>query len=113
MASATWRMASLVRTPSSRSRFTMDSFGGEGLFDDFFDEMPALCAAPSGQEESAAQEDRRELVDSEEQSRFSRMRELNALRLEMKKAVHQEDFEHAAQLRDQIRALEQKKQENG
>ena len=31
---------------------------------------------------------------------------LNALKLEMKKAVHQENFERAAELRDQIRSLE-------
>jgi protein arginine kinase activator len=29
---------------------------------------------------------------------------LNELRMELKKAVHQEDFERAAQLRDQLRA---------
>ena len=31
---------------------------------------------------------------------------MNALRMEMKKAVRQENFERAAQLRDQIHALE-------
>ena len=31
---------------------------------------------------------------------------LNALKLEMKKAVHQENFERGAELRDQVRSLE-------
>ena len=79
----------------------MDHVFGEGLFDDFFSDMPALGAAPAQQEE---QQDA--LVSREEQSRFSHMRQLNALRMEMKKAVHQENFERAAELRDQIRALE-------
>ena len=34
------------------------------------------------------------------------VRQMNALKLEMKKAVHQENFERAAELRDQIRSLE-------
>ena len=34
------------------------------------------------------------------------MRKLNALKMEMKKAVHQENFERAAELRDEIRKLE-------
>lgn len=74
-------------------------------FDDFFADMPALGPAPAAQK--TAQEERQDtLVDGKEQSRFARMRELNALRLEMKRAVRQEDFEKAAQLRDQIHALE-------
>ena len=53
-----------------------------------------------------------ELVEEKEQGRFARMRKLNALRLEMKKAVHREDFEQAAKLRDEIRALEQEHKES-
>ena len=64
-------------------------FFGEDLFDDFFQQMP--------------------LVEEKEQSRFARMRQLNALKLEQKAAVLREDFEKAAQLRDQIRELEQEK----
>ena len=45
-------------------------------------------------------------MGKEEQGRFAYMRQMNALKLEMKKAVHQEDFEKAAELRDKIRALE-------
>ena len=52
-------------------------------------------------------------MDREEQGRFARMRQVNALRMEMKKAVRQEDFERAAQLRDQIRALEAEHREDG
>ena len=74
----------------------------ENPFDDFFTDMPALCAAPV-QEEQKKTDD---LVGKEEQSRFAYMRQLNALKMEMKKAVHQENFERAAELRDQIHALE-------
>ena len=77
----------------------------EDPFDDFFQAMPALSAAPAQQEAPAKEE---HLVDHEEQSRFSRLRELNALKMEMKKAVRQENFERAAELRDQIRDLEAK-----
>ena len=75
----------------------------EDPFDDFFTDMPALCAAPVQQE---AQKKTDDLVGKEEQSRFAYMRKLNALKMEMKKAVHQENFERAAELRDQIHALE-------
>jgi protein arginine kinase activator len=85
-------------------------FFGEDLFDDFFSDMPALTAAPA----EAAPEKKTEepAVSGEEQSRFARMRQLNALRMELRKAVHQENFEHAAQVRDQIRALEQERKES-
>ena len=74
-------------------------------FDDFFAEMPALSAAPAQQQESQ-QEKKDDLVGQEDQSRFSYMRQMNALRMELKKAVHQENFERAAELRDQIKSLE-------
>ncbi len=80
-------------------------------FDDFFADMPALGPARTRQE-PVKEEKRETLVDDEEQSRFARMRQINALRLEMKRAVHQEDFEKAAQLRDQLHALEEKHREN-
>ncbi len=78
----------------------------EDPFDDFFADMPALGAAQETQE----QQKKDGLVDNESQSRFSRMRELNALRSQMHKAIRKEDFERAAQLRDQIHALEEKKE---
>lgn len=81
----------------------------EDPFDDFFTDMPALCAAPVQQE---AQKKTDDLVGKEEQSRFAYMRKLNALKMEMKKAVHQENFERAAELRDEIRALETGHKEN-
>jgi len=84
-------------------------FFGEDLFDDFFSEMPALGAAPEEEEKTPAPESREIPISGEEQSRFARARELNQLRMELKKAVHQENFEHAAELRDQIHALEQEK----
>ena len=89
--------------PSLMGRMLEDSF------DDFFTDMPALCAAPVQQE---AQKKTDDLVGKEEQSRFAYMRKLNALKMEMKKAVHQENFERAAELRDEIHALEAEHKEN-
>ena len=84
----------------------------EDPYDDFFADMPALSAAPARQQETKKEED---LVEKEEQSRFSYLRQLNALKVEMKKAVHQENFERAAELRDQIHKLEadHKEQKSG
>ena len=81
----------------------------ENPFDDFFADMPALCAAPAQQADQKKEDD---LVGKEEQSRFAYMRKLNALKMEMKKAVHQENFERAAELRDEIHALEAEHKEN-
>lgn len=82
----------------------------EDPFDDFFADMPALGPA---RRELAKEERKDGLVDREEESRFARMRQMNALRMEMKEAVRQENFERAAQLRDEIRALEAEHKENG
>ena len=86
----------------------------EDPFDDFFADMPALRAAPMQQAASAQQEEQKtdDLVGKEEQSCFAYMRKLNALKMEMKKAVHQENFERAAELRDEIHALEAEHKEN-
>lgn len=75
----------------------------EDPFDDFFADMPALGLAPAQQDEQ--QEKKNDLVSQEEQSHFSKQRQMNALQLELKKAIHREEFERAAELRDQIRAL--------
>ena len=77
----------------------------EDPFDDFFADMPALSAAPARQQEQTETK-KEDLVGQEEQSRFSYLRQLNALKMERKKAVHQENFERAAELRDQIHKLE-------
>ena len=76
----------------------------EDLFEDFFAQMPALGASPKQQ--SGEPEAEQALVDSAEQKQFERKRKINALRLEMRQAVDGEEFERAAQLRDQIRTLE-------
>ena len=81
----------------------------ENLFDDFFREMPALTAEPK---QEAAAEKKDALVEDAEQSRFARLRRLNALRLAMKQAANREDFEEAARLRDEIRTLEQEHKES-
>ena len=83
----------------------------EDPFDDFFAAMPALRAAPVQQQEEQ-QKQQKDLGGKEEQSRFAYMRQVNALKLEMKKAVHQENFERAAQLRDQIHQLEAEHKES-
>ena len=83
----------------------------EDPFDDFFAEMPALSAAPVQQQEEQQQQ-QNDLVGTAEQRRFAYMRQVNALKLEMKKAVHQENFERAAQLRDQIHQLEAEHKES-
>lgn len=83
----------------------MDRLLSEDPLDDFFAEMPALQAAPAKrqEEQSSRQED---LVDGESRSRFSALRQRNALKMELRQAVRQENFERAAELRDQLRALE-------
>ena len=58
-------------------------------------------AAPAGQEPKSDA-----LVEPEEQSRFGQQREKNALQRELQEAVECENYERAAELRDQIRALE-------
>ena len=73
----------------------------ENPFDDFFAEMPALGAAPAEQKEPAE-----EHADKPGENRFSRLRQANALRMEMKKAIRQENFERAAEIRDQLRQME-------
>ena len=82
----------------------------ENPFDDFFSDMPALGAPV--QQSQQQEEKKDDLVEKEEQSRFARMRQMNALRMEMKKAVHQENFERAAEIRDQIKALEAEHKES-
>ena len=78
------------------------------LDDDFFSDMPVLSTSAA---ETAEPEKKQEtLVDQTEQNRFSRMRQINALRMEMKKAVREENFERAAELRDEIRKLEDTKE---
>ena len=76
----------------------------ESPFDDFFDTMPAIGAAPV---QEVQEEKKDDLMSHEEQSRFSYLRQLNALKLEQKKAIREENFERAAQLRDEIHKLEE------
>lgn len=84
----------------------------ESPFDDFFADMPALNFHGDAKAEQPQQK-QEELVSPEEQNGFSNERKLNALRVEMKQAVEQEKFERAAELRDQIRAMEAEGQARG
>ena len=47
-----------------------------------------------------------DLVSHEESRKLNRERQLNALRCELQQAIETENFEHAAELRDQIHGLE-------
>lgn len=76
----------------------------ESPLDDFFDAMPAIGAASA---QDIQEEKKDSLLSREEQSRFSYQRQMNALRLAQEKSIREEDFERAAQLRDQIRQLEE------
>ena len=73
-------------------------------FDDFFDDMPAIGSVPV---QEIREEKKDDLMSGEEQSRFSYLRQMNALKQAQKKAIHEEDFERAAQLRDEIHKLEE------
>lgn len=75
----------------------------EDPFDDFFADMPALGASAQQQPQ---QQTKDTLLEQEEQSELSKTRQLNALRLEMQRAIQEENFERAAELRDQIHNLE-------
>ena len=77
----------------------------EDPFDDFFADMPALGAPEEAKPEAPKAQET--LLKQEEQNEISRTRQLNALRMEMQRAVGEENFERAAELRDRIRSLEQ------
>lgn len=76
----------------------------ESPFDDFFADMPALGAPAEARQEAQKPQDT--LLEQEEQNQISKTRQLNALRMEMQKAVREENFERAAELRDQIHSME-------
>ena len=78
----------------------------EDPFDDFFADMPALGAPAEAKQEAPKPQDT--LLEQEERNAISQERQLNALRMEMQKAVAAENFERAAELRDQIHSMEQK-----
>lgn len=86
-------------------------FFGEDLLDGFFDQMPALGAGETEDARQSRPEETELPISDTEQSRFARARRLNQLRLELKRAVHQERFEDAAKLRDELHALEAEPQE--
>ena len=96
-------LAGRAADPFFGDGFFGGSLLGDRFFDDFFS-MPALGGSTS--EAAAPAQQQENLVSDEEQKKISRERELNALRAEMKQAVESENFERAAQLRDQIHAKE-------
>ena len=76
----------------------------ESPFDDFFDEMPAIGAAPV---QEVQKERKDNLMSCEDQSRFSYLRQMNALKHAQKKAIQEEEFYRAAELREQKHKLEE------
>ena len=74
----------------------------ESPFDDFFSDIPALTAAPAPE----AKQPEAQPVQEAEQNHYDQLRRLNALKLEMNRAVQEENFERAAEIRDEIRRLE-------
>lgn len=76
----------------------------ESPFDDFFDTMPAIGAAPV---QEVQKEKKDNLMSHEDQNRFSYLRQMNALKQAQEKAIAEEDFERAAELRDEIHKLEE------
>ena len=77
----------------------------EDPFDDLFAGRPAL-----GTPEALQEPKQEPLLNQDDENEFAKSRRLNALRVEMQQAVRQENFERAAELRDQIRALEAENQ---
>ena len=75
----------------------------EDPFDDFFREMPALGSGlPAGDSRKAGEEG--PSGEEEERSRFCPdPPAATPCAMELKKAIHQENFERAAELRDQIK----------
>ena len=124
---------SLAKSTACFRNWEQQMFGG---FDGFFDPMPALAGnlfepfeqmvngfersfpqlggwmsgmpeqstAPCVQNAPAAPGS--DLVSGEEQQKLDRERRLNALRGEMQTAIQKENFERAAELRDEIHGLE-------
>lgn len=78
----------------------------ENPLDDFFTDMPALTTAPAKQVRGEVKKED-DLVSQEEQSRFAYLRKVNALKLEQKKAIHSQNFERAAEIRDELRRMDE------
>ena len=68
---------------------------------------PAPAAAPRPAPPAPADAPEDAQVDKAEQERFSLQRQRNALQTQLRHAVEAEDFESAAKLRDQLKALPQ------
>lgn len=68
--------------------------------------FPELCASAAAPEKPQKSEDG--IVSAEEKQQLNAQRQMNALREEMKQAVAAEKFERAAELRDQIKKLQDK-----
>ncbi len=82
----------------------------ERMFGGFDRMLPQLGAGAEAAQPQTASEDRQaardSLVTEDERKALDRQRRINALRHEMQQAVGEENFERAAQLRDELHAVE-------
>ena len=83
----------------------------ESPFDDFFSDMPALMAAPAAQRAESEKTETTPAQDAEP-NQYDQRRRLNALKLEMNRAIQEENFERAAEIRDELRRMEQQSNTN-
>ena len=93
--------------------FFSDAFGDFGrAFGSFFPAIGGSAEDSAAQAPSGATDKPvggvTPIVSAEESRKLNSQREINALRQQMKQAVSGEDFETAAKLRDQIKALQDK-----
>ena len=86
-------------------RMQPDSFFGDDFFSHPFRLFEPLLGGFGNRLLTEFPEDA--LVDKAEQERFSLQRQRNALQTQLRHAVEAEDFESAARLRDQLKALPQ------
>lgn len=99
-----------------RDDFFGDFFGGRSLFGSMARTMlaPMLTLPrieigmlrPEEKTESAEEKPAEAETQSEENAELSRRREMNALRHQLREAVHAENYEKAIELRDKLRELE-------
>ena len=88
-------------------RMQPDSFFGDDFFSHPFRLFEPLLGGFGNRLLTEFPEPEDALVDKAEQERFSLQRQRNALQTQLRHAVEAEDFESAAKLRDQLKALPQ------
>jgi len=92
--------------PGLSSGFRMPPFQGFAALPMYFEPVSPKYSEPSAPEKSAVPA---QGVDIEAGDDIKKRRELNMLREQMKKAAEEENFEKAAELRDEIKKFESEK----